>query len=240
MYDNYIFDLYGTLADIHTNENKPYLYKKIAALYASYGASYTPGEWKGQYAASCKVRKDADKNPYGEIQLLEVFEELFTLKGITVSEDTLAAIANIYRVLSRDYIKLYDYVLPFFRHLREKGKNIYLLSNAQACFTVPELKVLGIYDMFDGIVISSEAGICKPDVAIMDCLIKKHNLDSSKSIMIGNDRTSDVQVAISSGMDSLYMHSNISPQVTDEYNQIKATYEVLDGDFSKIDSLLIR
>lgn len=28
MYQNYIFDLYGTLVDIHTNEKKAYLWKK--------------------------------------------------------------------------------------------------------------------------------------------------------------------------------------------------------------------
>ena len=52
MYQNYIFDFYGTLVDIHTNESKPYLYKKIAGLYASYGAIYTPAEWKKQYIKS--------------------------------------------------------------------------------------------------------------------------------------------------------------------------------------------
>lgn len=30
MYQNYIFDLYGTLVDIHTNENKHYLWEKMA------------------------------------------------------------------------------------------------------------------------------------------------------------------------------------------------------------------
>ena len=240
MYQNYNFDFYGTLVDIHTNESKPYLYKKIAGLYASYGAIYTPAEWKKQYIKSCKTRKAANPNPHFELELLEVFEELFTLKGITVSQDTLLAVANTFRVLSRDYMKLYDFVIPFFHHLKETGKNIYLLSNAQACFTVPEIKALGLYDVFDGIIISSDVGICKPDTGIMDALLQKYNIDKSKSIMIGNDRTSDIQVAISSGMDSLYMHSNISPQITEEYNQIKATYEVLDEDFSKIDKLLIR
>ena len=33
MYKNYIFDLYGTLADIQTNEQKPYLWKKMAEIY---------------------------------------------------------------------------------------------------------------------------------------------------------------------------------------------------------------
>lgn len=30
MYQNYIFDLYGTLVDIHTNEKKAYLWKELS------------------------------------------------------------------------------------------------------------------------------------------------------------------------------------------------------------------
>ncbi|MBR1692567.1 MAG: HAD family hydrolase [Lachnospiraceae bacterium] len=239
MYQNYIFDLYGTLVDTHTNENKSYLHQKLAAMYASYGAFYTPKEWKSEYQRLCREKKAARENPHFEIELTEVFAELFTNKGIQVSKDTVLAVANMFRVVSRDYLKLYDFVLPFFGHLKKKGKGIYLLSNAQTCFTVPEIKALKLYDLFDGIVISSEVGVCKPDTRIMDELITKYHLDKSRCIMIGNDRTSDIRIAIDSGLDSLYMHSNISPQITEEYEQTKATYEVLDGDFSRIEQLIL-
>jgi len=240
MYQNYIFDLYGTLVDIRTNENKAYLYEKIVAMYASYGAIYSPGEWKSRYRQLCNEKKKQSRNPNYEICLPQVFEALFTEKGAAVSADTLQAVCQMFRVISRDYVRLYDYVLPFFTHLKERDKKIYLLSNAQTCFTLPELKQLGLYTLFDGIVISSEAGICKPDTGIMDALLTKYHLDKSSSIMIGNDRTSDILVAINSGMDSLYMHSNISPASTPEYNKIKATHEVLDGDFSRIESMICR
>ena len=39
-YDNYIFDLYGTLADIHTEENDPLVWKKLALFYGYYDADY--------------------------------------------------------------------------------------------------------------------------------------------------------------------------------------------------------
>lgn len=238
MYQNYIFDLYGTLVDTHTDEDNDFLHQKLASMYASYGAPYSPEEWIAQYRKLCEKKKAENSNPHHEIQLLEVFEELFTQKGVSVSNDTLLAIANMFRVLSRDYLKLYDFVLPFFKRLKEKGKGIYLLSNAQTCFTVPEMKALHLYDWFDGIIISSEVGVCKPDTQIMTALLEKYGLEKKDCIMIGNDRTSDIRIAIDSGMDSLYMHSNISPQITPQYEQIKATYEVTDGDFSRIASLI--
>lgn len=50
-YDNYIFDLYGTLVDIHTEENDPLVWKKLALFYGYYDADYSSEELKERYAA---------------------------------------------------------------------------------------------------------------------------------------------------------------------------------------------
>ena len=50
-YQNYIFDLYGTLVDIHTDENKASLWKKIAVYFSAQGAGYTAKELKNRYIA---------------------------------------------------------------------------------------------------------------------------------------------------------------------------------------------
>lgn len=39
-YDNYVFDLYGTLVDIHTEEDFPKLWEKLALFFGYYGAIY--------------------------------------------------------------------------------------------------------------------------------------------------------------------------------------------------------
>lgn len=49
MYRNFIFDLYGTLVDIHTNEYKPSLWKKMALFYSFQGAAYTGKELRCRY-----------------------------------------------------------------------------------------------------------------------------------------------------------------------------------------------
>ena len=40
-FKNYIFDFYGTLVDIETDESSPILWDTMAQIYQSYGASYT-------------------------------------------------------------------------------------------------------------------------------------------------------------------------------------------------------
>ena len=50
-YDNYVFDLYGTLVDIHTEEDFPKLWEKLALFFGYYGAIYKPKELQKRYAA---------------------------------------------------------------------------------------------------------------------------------------------------------------------------------------------
>ena len=42
-YENYIFDLYGTLIDIHTEEGEKKLWKALAKHYRKHGAFYFAG-----------------------------------------------------------------------------------------------------------------------------------------------------------------------------------------------------
>ena len=54
MYQNYIFDLYGTLVDIHTNEKKAYLWKKMSLFFGMKGAAYEPKELRTAYETKIK------------------------------------------------------------------------------------------------------------------------------------------------------------------------------------------
>lgn len=236
MYNNYIFDLYGTLVDIHTNESTSYLWEKLSQIYTALGAPYTKSQIKYDYKKLCNLFHERLHNPYGEIEIKDVFNQLFLAKGMMPSIDMTLSIANTFRVLSRKYICVYPEIINLLESLKKSNKKIYLLSNAQSVFTIPELKLTNLYDYFDGIAISSEFGRCKPSPDFMISLLDKYNLKASESIMIGNDKNSDITIANSCNMDSLYIHSNISPE---NNNDIKATYEIIDGQFDKIKQLIL-
>ena len=59
MYQNYIFDLYGTLVDIHTNEKKAYLWKKMSLFFGMKGAAYEPKELRMAYETKIKEQAAA-------------------------------------------------------------------------------------------------------------------------------------------------------------------------------------
>ena len=87
MYNNYIFDLYGTLIDINTDEWNDDLWKKIAILYAYKGAHYTYDELNEEYDRLVQAEKEAvlKKSPdtkVVDIKIEKVFRKLFTQKGV--------------------------------------------------------------------------------------------------------------------------------------------------------------
>ena len=116
MYNNYIFDLYGTLIDINTDEWNDDLWKKIAILYAYKGAHYTYDELNEEYGRLVQAEKKAvlKKSPdtkVVDIKIEKVFRKLFTQKGVKVTKAEVLFIAEAFRCYSTKYIKLYDGVI---------------------------------------------------------------------------------------------------------------------------------
>lgn len=213
-YRNYIFDLYGTLINIHTNQKWPYFWKKMAEYYNCFGTSYTGASLRGAYERICR-EKDANLRrelgtDYPEIDIAEVFLDLLGGKreGISDMDQWVTDTARFFRILSRFRYGLYPGTLPALTELKERGRGIYLLSNAQRVFTEPEIKVKGIWDIFDGIFISSDRRIRKPDPAFMKDLLAAYDLDPKECVMIGNEYGSDMRIAAECGVDGIFLNTD--------------------------------
>lgn len=222
-YDNYVFDLYGTLVDIHTDEDGEGFWDKMALMYGYYDAHYTPEELKEAYATLVKgkeaeLKLTLDGDPHyaheasPEIEITEVFEELFRKKGIEPDSVLCMHIGQFFRVLSTEYVKTYPGTSEMLKALKDAGKKVYLLSNAQRIFTEYEMHVIDIAQYFDGILISSDHKTKKPDKRFFDILIEKYDLDVTKSLFVGNDSKTDIAGAKTVGLDTFYVRSNISPE----------------------------
>ena len=55
-YTDLIFDLYGTLVDIHTEENDP-VWEKTALYFGFYGAAYSGDELRKAFAQAMAARE---------------------------------------------------------------------------------------------------------------------------------------------------------------------------------------
>ncbi len=241
MYDNYVFDLYGTLADIRTNEWSEELWKKMAEFFAENGAAYEEkDDLFGVYtkltdAETEKVHKRHPDYEYIDIKVEKVFRQIYEMKGVTPSDKLLEETGFYFRRTSREYIRLYPGIRELLDDLKKHGR-VFLLTNAQRSFTWDELEILDIVKDFDGILISSDEECSKPDIHFFKALEKLYSLDPKKTIMIGNDPRTDIKGGIAAGWDTLYIHSNISPEI--DYNT-GCTYFIPDGDTFKMKDYLI-
>ena len=218
MYETCIFDLYGTLVDIRTDENKEELWEKLSLFYAFYGAFYTPEELARSYkrltgemtAGHEELRRDSHE-AFPEIRIEEVFRALFEEKGIAPDEPLVRHAGQFFRILSMEFIRLYDGTEEMLSAVKESGRKIYLLSNAQRIFTEYEMNALGITKYFDGIFISSDEGCKKPDLKFFRKLIDTCGIDPERAVMVGNDGICDIEGAKRAGLGTVYVHSDISP-----------------------------
>ena len=222
-YDYYVFDLYGTLVDIHTEEDDRNLWEKMCLFYGYYDAHYTPEEMQESYGALVKgkeaeLKMTLEEDPHyaheasPEIEITEVFKELFAKKGVKADKHLAVHAGQFFRVLSTEYVKAYEGTEEMLKKLRDAGKKVYLLSNTQRIFTEYEMHVIDIAKYFDGILISSDYKTKKPDKRFFDILINRYDIDPSKTLFIGNDSKTDIGGAKQVDFDTFYVKSNISPQ----------------------------
>ena len=95
--------------------------------------------------------------------------------------------------------------------LREAGVGVVLLSNAQSCYTRPELEMTGLADVLDDVIISSEEGMRKPARDLYMSALDRELVTAERSLMVGNDETNDIIGAAAAGIDGAHFRTEISP-----------------------------
>ena len=123
-YPDLVFDLYGTLVDIHTEENDA-VWAKTALYFGYYGAAYTAEELREAFAAAMSARKARAGQSYEcfpDLPFEPVMAELFRAKGVEQNADALGVnAAQLFRVCSTDHLRLYPGVLDALADLRACG-----------------------------------------------------------------------------------------------------------------------
>ena len=224
---NYIFDLYGTLVDIKTDEWSGAVWEKIALYFSMQGADYTKEELKKAYFSRIKeeegkLAKKLEKIHPGitekevEIDLAKVMINLYKAKGVKAGKQQVADTMTAMRTITMEKLCLFKGAKELLEALKAAGKKVYLLSNAQTGFTAPEVRMLGIEPYFDDIFYSSDLEVKKPSAYFYEALFQKHGLKKKESVMIGNDRWTDMQGAAEFGISGIYLHTEQSTPYEDE------------------------
>lgn len=222
MYESYIFDLYGTLVDIRTDERRPSLWRGMANYMALRGAPCSPAALRRDYRRLVEKERRAVCAAFGwacppelaEPDLAAVIAALYAAGGLSPGPEETARWALMFRAMSLDYIRPYPGASRLLDRLRGAGARVFLLSNAQRLFTEPELRALGLWDRFDGVLLSSDVGAAKPSPLFYRALLKRYAIDPAAAVMVGNDAVADAWGAHACGLACMYVHTAQSPALT--------------------------
>ena len=133
------------------------------------------------------------------------------------SGDSFAAeTASVCRDAAMMHLRLYAGAKELLNDLKAAGFGVFLLSNAQRLYTIPEMRNLGILDLFDDIYISSDCGAKKPDPVFFGQFLKDTGLGPEECLMVGNDLRCDAGGAKAAGMGTYFILSGLSPKTDRE------------------------
>jgi 2-haloacid dehalogenase len=182
--DNVVFDLGGVLIDWDPR----HVYRRVfddEQEMERFLADVCSAEWNGQQDAgrpwSEAIAELVAEHPEYETQI-RAYRDRWTEMLAGPIDETVRVLGDV----------------------RAAGRRLYGLSNWSAeTFVIarqmPEYAFLG---WFDGLVISGEIGICKPDPAIFRHLLERYGLDADRTLFI-DDQAQNIDVARSLGMTAI-------------------------------------
>lgn len=97
-----------------------------------------------------------------------------------------------------DYSSINNNLLELIKELKEKGYNIYLLSNINS-HTYEHIKKSGLFELVDGYVLSYLEHQVKPYISIYNTLINRYKLNPTECLFI-DDNPRNIEAANKIGM----------------------------------------
>lgn len=233
---NWVFDLYGTVVDVRTDEaDRAFRQKFVRKTAELWGQTDFWQEYDRRIAAELERLQAVD----GEVDVRGVIASIAEDSGHALTDKQIDRVALCLRRLSRHRLRVYPAIRQRLRQLRKTGHGVWLVSNAQACFTRPELRKLRLVRCWDGVVLSGEVGYKKPSGQIFAAFAEKYGVDLTDCVYVGNDLYCDIEGAKAVGMRTVYVHSAISP-AEDTLSNAYALADVVAADHRQLAAVMKR
>ncbi len=208
-----LFDIYGTLIDIETDERDWYAYLTLAKYLGYRGINLSADEVRWFYFEKVRQQLERSQEKYPEIDVRKIWYEILTehenqgLYRLNLDRCTfLRDLVALHRALTQRRLRLYNSTLDILLNLKNSFQ-LGIVSDCQHDYAVPEMKILGIYGVFDALVISADYGFRKPDQRLFNECLARLGFPPEEAVFVGNDAYRDINGAKSVGMKAVLMMS---------------------------------
>ena len=141
--------------------------------------------------------KEIDRGEWEAEELMEKFIEM----DPEIEPQLRAAYDDIHGMVSPR-----DYAIPWIKSLKEKGFNVYYLSNFSDKAHVECADALEFIPYTDGGILSYRERLIKPDLAIYKLLLERYGLKADECVFL-DDLTENVEAARSIGFHGIVFKS---------------------------------
>jgi len=203
-----VFDLYGTLVNIRTDEQDPEIYRQLSK-FLSYNHVYIEApQLQRFYMDKIKAHIQKSRDLYPDVDVLKVFTEIIREYGVGKMGVRLPLYtARLFRAMSRKTFEPFPGVYGLLERLRDRYP-LALLSDAQRCYTGPEIEMLKLGWFFDHIFLSSDYGFRKPDPKYFGMALDALGVKPEDAVYIGDNAYRDLLGARKTGMKMVLVRSD--------------------------------
>ncbi|MCX8027082.1 MAG: HAD family hydrolase [Thermodesulfovibrionales bacterium] len=195
-----IFDLYGTLIDIRTDEKDSSTYWILSRYLSYHGINIESEDLKNQYFEGINKSLNNSDEPHPEVNVFDIFSQIMHRYGRRIyNEQCVSDICMLFRSLTIRHFQLFPEVVETLSYLQSRYL-LGLISDAQWVFTEPELEIVNLDRFFKKRVLSSRYGYKKPDKRLFKTMLKKLDIKPDEAVYIGDNAQRDLVGAKQSGM----------------------------------------
>jgi putative hydrolase of the HAD superfamily len=198
-----IFDYYGTLIDIQTNEWKEEIFYYLSLYLHYYGATIDAEKLRDALAQEREHYFHRMKQErYPELDLEIVFENVLKKEGLT-NPFLAESCCKLFRMFSRERFQLFPDSVPVLKQMKESGYLLAVVSDAQKVFSLEESRMLGLTPFFKHIILSTSFGFKKPDSRLFAVACALLEISPMNAVYIGNNAKADIKGAKEIGMQAI-------------------------------------
>ena len=234
MHHNFLFDLDQTLLDFHASE-----YKALGIVLKANGLSFSDEIYRAFKAYNKSLWLELEKGTISRAELFtKRFQDVFRrCEGDTSGLDPLRINDDFIRTMSVNGV-LMDGALEFVEKVKGNipDARIYIASNGATINAKGRIASTGLDRYIDGLFISEDMGVTKPDAAFFDICLDRIGEPRSSCIMIGDSLSSDMLGAKNASLDSVWFmpSGNIEEAITAyEINYCASSFDELYGILNK-------